>query len=279
VLKVKKIVLIISLLSLLVLTSCTVQIGGDYTTFNEVLNLEDEKEYKVDFNFNGASVDITKTDKNLFEGEFKTNILSYEPKLKLENNTIYFNDSLGKNIIIGNNKKIWDIKLNDSVAYDMKINSNACNNSFDFTDLNIKNLDMFMNAAKTNIRFDKENKEVIEKIKLKMNSGKLVVNGLENTNANEIFVDANASKVELNFNDSFNESMEISIKCNASDVEVKLPKGVEALVESKSSISNLDIVYDMVKINDKLYKTENYDSSEDKITILVDGNVADITIR
>jgi len=36
VLKVKKIILIISLLSLLVLTSCTVQIGGDYTTFNEI---------------------------------------------------------------------------------------------------------------------------------------------------------------------------------------------------------------------------------------------------
>ena len=275
----KKIILIISLLSLLVLTSCTVQIGGDYNTFSETFELENEKEYKVDFNFNGASVDVAKTEGKLFEGEFKTNILSYKPKLRLVDNTIYFNDSLGKNIIIGNNKKIWDIKLNDSVVLDMKINSNACNNSFDFTDLNIKNLDMFINAAKTDIIFDKENEETIERIKLKMNSGKVVFDGLENTNAKELSVDVNASKIELNFDNKFEKSMNITVKCNASDVEIKLPKGVEASVESKSSISNLDVVYDMIKINDKLYKTENYDNAENKIFILVDGNVSDITIR
>lgn len=290
----KKIVIILTLISMMLLSSCTIDVNGDFEifdndleqknvgdfkTYNEIIEQNNNEDVFVNFKFNAAKVNINKSEENLFEGYFKTNISDFTPKVEFNNNKLYFDDSY-RYKIIGKSKKYWDIKLSDKVKTSIDITSNACDNSFDFTNILIKDMNLNLNASNTDIRFDEKNKEDLDMLGIKVNSGKVDVYGLDNGNADNIDIDANASKVSLYFGSDISKNTDIKIKANASSINIDLPENLGIKVELKSALTNLDIhKKDIIKLANKTYKSDKYDDSEIKINIYIDSNVSSIDIR
>lgn len=290
----KKLVILLTLILMILLSSCTIDVNGDFKifdndleqknigdfkTYNEIIEHKNNEDINVTFKFNAAKVNINKSEENLFEGYFKTNISDFTPKVEFDDNKLYFDDNY-RFKVIGKAKKYWDIKLSDKVKTTLDITSNACDNSFDFTDILLKDMNLYLNASNTDIRFDEKNKEDLNTLSVKVNSGKVDIYRLDNGNADNIDIDANASKISLYFGKNISKDTDINIKANASSINIDLPEDLGIKVELKSSLTNLDIhKKDIIKIADKTYKSNDYDDSKIKINIYIDSNVSSIDIR
>lgn len=265
----KKLVIILTLISMIVLYGCTIDVNGDFSifdddleeknvgdfeTFNEIIEQNNYEDIDVTFKFNAAKVNINKSEENLFEGYFKTNISDFKPTVEFNDNKLYFDDNY-KHKIFQKSKKYWDIKLGDKVITSLDITSNACDNSFDFTNLLIKDMKLDFNASNADIRLD-------------------------NDNADNIDIEANASKVSLYFGNNISKNTDIKIEADASSISLDFPEDIGIKIELKSDLTNFDIhKKDIIKIGNKTYKSNDYDDSKIKINIYIDSSVSNIDIR
>lgn len=279
----KIIILTILLLILSLLNGCVIELNNsedykDHEIIDEKIELNDIKDANVTIKTNGAKVNLDHSETNLLESHFSGDTDVIKPFMDLKGNKLNIeNKRLVKLKNLNLNKQIWDLKLTDEIPISLNINSNACKNYYNFTELKLKDINIDLNASDTDIYFEDKNSEKVKEFYLMNNAGKVNIHGIGNINAEELKLECNAGSLNLNIKELSND-MDIDITGNASKISIEIPEEVGFNVVNKGQLSNINMNREVTLLN-KTYKSKNYDSAKYKLNIYIHGNAISTDIK
>lgn len=298
----KKILVLVLILSMIGISGCVIDLGdgfeidldendfkvnlgsnksvelGDYKTHNKVIELEGQEKLEVKLDISAAEIELSASEGKLFEGEVVTNIQNLIPRMELDENKLLIKDEFNYNSI-KKFKNDWNLKITDRIPLSLDIRTNATKNDFDFTGLQIEELEMYINAADTDITFNEKNKANFKSFKIDLNAGSVEVYGLDKAAPEEIEVEVNAANIELDFGNNITKNMEIHLDGNASNVKLDLPSNVGISIEKESSLVSISINHPSLKKTSDGYISDNYDSAEYTVDIEVRGAIFNVNIE
>ncbi|MTI67101.1 MAG: hypothetical protein FH753_10965 [Firmicutes bacterium] len=297
----KRLILIIMIITLLSLTGCVIDLKGsgieitdnnsrevktgDLRIFSKEFDIKGQNNLKVDLNTSAGEINLSKTNDKLFKGDIKTNIVEIKPRIDLRDDNLNIGYYNTKKITFGIGKPSnfinkWDLKLTNKLPLSIDIEANATKSIYDLTDLMVEEFTTDFNASDVDIYFNEKNKVDLDNLEIETNAGNVEVNGLSNARAKDIDVDVNAGNASIDFDGDINYDVEMDISVNVGSISLELPNNAGIFIRKDSQLLSLDIHgKDLEKISSNEFKTTNYDDKKHKIDITIEGNASSINIK
>jgi hypothetical protein len=122
----------------------------------------------------------------------------------------------------------------------MDIEMGAVDGMFDFTGLQVSELEISMGAGDLEVAFDELNAVEMSRLRLESGAARLVVSGIGNANTGDVIVRGGAGDVRLNFGGEWTRSADVDVATGVGDLTLELPAGVGVRVESEG-LANVNV--------------------------------------
>lgn len=180
----------------------------------------------------------------------------------------------GKLRLNSNTVNLADAEVNSSLSgynFTSEVVGNNANISFGMPNGNIDLKDDFENNAILNI-----NKNVIWDISANTGASETYLN-LEQNRVAKLSFETGASKSTIKLN-NLNPITEVAIDAGVGEVEILIPQNAAAQIVKNSDLSTHNFEgFD--KISSNLYQTKNFNTSPNKIQIVIDGGLASFKVK
>jgi hypothetical protein len=204
---------------------------------------EDLAETELVFNMTGGKFDITPGAEGLVNGSITYNVEQWEPEFTRSN---YYYEIKQRNafnitgIPTGNIKNHWELGLSTVLPLDLTIEGGASENTFDFSGLQLTQLNIVQGASDTTIRFDTPNPVLMQDFIFKTGASSAKIYGLGNANFVSMNMSCGAGNYTLDFGGSLAQDSTVDIKSGISNITIIIPADMNATINNHGTVSNIN---------------------------------------
>ncbi|HSM71820.1 MAG TPA: toast rack family protein, partial [Anaerolineales bacterium] len=170
-------------------------------------------------------------------------------------------------------KNDWDLQLGD-MPIDLHINAGAYEGTYELGGLSLTGLTVEDGAADVELSFSEPNQSEMSVLRYETGASSVTLSGLANANFSTLIFSGGAGDYELDFSGELQDDATVEINAGAGDVQLIIPKDVNAEVTVESAI---------VSINHSSGWSQNgndytQDGEGSKLTIIVQMAAGNLTI-
>lgn len=211
----------------------------------------------------------------LMDGTITYNVAGWKPVINRGTNSLAISQERVDNLNIPSKvENTWDLQLNNSVPLDLTVKAGAYEGSMNLTGLHLHSLSITDGAAKTDVRFDQPNQEVMSLFEYKTGASQVILTGLANANFQEMTFDSGAGDYTLDFTGTLQQSARVSIKSGVSQITIIIPRGTSAQVTNDSKLTTVS-TQGTWSVNGTTYETAG---GSNVLTIDVQGGVGNVKL-
>jgi hypothetical protein len=135
----------------------------------------------------------------------------------------------------------FDLAFGKARPYTLTIEIGASENNFDLGGLPIQRLVIKHGAGKADFDFRAPNPQVMDLLDLDAGAVGMEMRNLANANFSKMTVDGGAASYRLDFGGTLQRDAEVRINAGVSAVEIHIPTGTAAKIETETVLGGLDI--------------------------------------
>ena len=197
------------------------------------------------------------------------------------------------------NDNVWNLEFSDKIPINFDIDIGACEANFDFTGLLIDQLDMDLGASSVEIEFRKPNSQRISEINIDVGASKLTINGLGNSNFDQLSFDGGVGDFTLDFSGDFSarggqttarlggsafgrkHRADVDIEIGMGSLTILIPRDFGVQIRSESSfLSSISIDEDeFEEIEDDLYESENFGKTDKELVFNIEVGLGTVKVE
>ncbi|NJN05985.1 MAG: hypothetical protein HC814_05915 [Rhodobacteraceae bacterium] len=167
----------------------------------------------------------------------------------------------------------WDLQLGE-MPIDLHINAGAYEGSYELGGLSLTGLTVKDGAADVELSFSEPNKTEMSVMRYETGASSVTLSGLANANFSTLIFAGGAGSYELDFSGELQDDATVKIEAGAGDVQLIIPKGVNAEVTVESAIVSIN--------HSSGWSQKGNDYTQDgegpKLTIIVQMAAGNLTI-
>lgn len=182
---------------------------------------------------------------------------------------------------VNTEKNVWDITLSTKYPASIEMDVGACDANFELGGLRIKELSLDIGAAAGVLAFSQPNRERLGEFDVDAGASSLDMQMLGNANFEFFNFDGGAGSFDLDFRGQYNGESEIDIDIGLGSADIILPKGVPVRIETDGSnwLSSVDLHDDdLDMVDDDVYESEDFDSSDTRILVRLSVGLGSVDI-
>jgi hypothetical protein len=229
------------------------------------------------FNMTGGKFNLSPGADGLVNGSITYNVERWEPEFT---RSTYYYEIKQKNpysitgIPTGDIENNWDFGLSTVLPLDLTIEGGASENTFDFSGLQLTNLNIIQGASETEVRFDTPNPVLMKEFSFKTGASSAKLYGLGNANFISMNFSCGAGDYTLDFSGALNMDSTVDIKAGVSNLTIIIPADMNAAVVNNGMASNINTQGTWL-VTDETYTTM---VEGPKLTINLDMAVGNINL-
>ena len=173
---------------------------------------------------------------------------------------------------------IWKLEFTKKIPIFFDIEMGLGTGEFDFSGLNVQDIDLECGMSDVVVEFNEENKTELESFSIETGLGNLEAYGLANANVERFDLECGLGSAVLDFSGKIRQNAKVSVTVGLGSVTIQIPKNVGVEIEAEQSfLSSIDLD-DFYEIDDDLYRSDNWDDVEHKIYMSVEVGLGSIDI-
>jgi len=256
--------------------ACSLQNFQMETAETQTLNVasplpENQNETEIALNMTGGKLTLSSGANDLINGTITYNVKQWEPEFTHRENLFKINqaDPLKlTGIPTGDVVNNWDLSLSNAVPINLSIEGGASENIIDLTGLQLTGLSIIQGASQTKIRFDAPNPILMENFSFTTGVSSAEIFGLANANFQTMTFSGGAGDYTLDFSGTLTHDSTVNIKVGASSLRIIIPSGMNAVINSQSTVSNFNTEGTWLLTND------TYATIQDGYTLTINLDLA-----
>jgi hypothetical protein len=174
----------------------------------------------------------------------------------------------------------WNTSFTDKIPISFDVELGLGRGDFDFTGLQVKDLNLSAGASTVMLRFNEPNKGEIEDLNIEAGLSKFEAKNLSNANFSHMKFEGGVGTYRLDFGGTIQREMDVDIELGLGSLTIILPEhfGGKVIYE-KNIISNFDIDRDFTEQSDNNYVSSNYYSATGKINFRIEAGLGSVKIK
>jgi hypothetical protein len=285
-------VIILSAVSVLTLT------GFMYykATFHKELKLSNEQEIKVTVESGFGTIKLSRGKPDvLFDADVNSDkSINFDRCIEYSNDdaTGYLNINTNADLekkssgkkhsfqISGLESNTWDMRFTNAVPLSFDVELGMGKGEFDFTGLNVKDLNISAGASSCYLRFDEMNKSVIEDLNIESGLSKFKAEGLCNANFDHLRFNGGVGSYTLDFDGDLDREVDVDVEVGLGSLVIILPENIGARIHyEKNFIAHLDIDKNFTEDEEDSYVSSNFRTAEGKINMRIEAGLGSVKIK
>jgi len=256
--------------------ACSLQNFQMETAETRTLNVasplpENQNETEIALNMTGGKLTLSSGANDLINGTITYNVEQWEPEFTHRENLFKINQANPlklTGIPTGDVINNWDLFLSNAVPINLSIEGGASENIIDLTGLQLTGLSIIQGASQTKVRFDAPNPLVMDNFSFTTGVSSAEIFGLANANFQTMTFSGGAGDYTLDFSGALTHDTTVNIKVGASSLKIIIPSGMNAVINSQSTVSNFNTEGTWLLTND------TYATIEDGYTLTINLDLA-----
>lgn len=176
----------------------------------------------------------------LVDGTAVYNFKELKPEIVIDGNSVEIKNENFKSLVDPRDiVNEWDLKLGKS-PIDLTINAGAYNGTFELGGLALTNLTVTDGAANVDLSFSKPNLTEMSVLRYETGASDVSLTGLANANFSTLMFSGGAGNYTLDFTGVLERDAVITIEAGAGDVQLIIPKGVNAKVTMDGALVSVN---------------------------------------
>ena len=200
------------------------------------------EETRLTISFGAGALTLSPgADGSLVEGTAVYNIPNLKPEIVEREGSVEIKQGDFANIVNFNDVvNQWDLKLGDT-PLDLTINAGAYNGNYEFGGLSLTSLTVRDGASKVDLSFSEPNLTEMSVLRYETGASNVTLSGLANANFSTLIFSGGAGDYELDFSGDLKNKGTVNIEVGAGDVQLVIPKDVNAKVTVESALVNVNL--------------------------------------
>jgi len=228
--------------------ACSIQNIQMETSETRVLDIaeplpENQNVTEITIEMTGGKLNLNPEAGTLVDGTITYNIPAWEPEITRRENRLEIKqtnslkfDGIPTSDIINN----WDLALSTAMPIHLSIEGGASKNTINLSGLQLTGLSILQGASDTSIRFDTPNPASMETFRFTTGVSSAEIFGLANANFQTMTFSGGAGDYTLDFTGTLTHDTQVDIKAGASSLKIIIPAGMNAVINSSSTVSNFN---------------------------------------
>ncbi|HKI55099.1 MAG TPA: toast rack family protein, partial [Anaerolineales bacterium] len=197
-------------------------------------------ETRLTLSFGAGTLKLSPGAKNLVDGTAVYNFPEFKPEIINEDGGVEIKHEDFKNLINPNDiKNEWDLQLGKT-PIDLNINAGAYEGRYELGGLSLTGLTVKDGAADVELSFSEPNKTEMSVLRYETGASSVTLSGLANANFSTLIFSGGAGSYELDFGGELKDDAIVRIESGAGNVQLIIPKDVDAEVTVESALVNID---------------------------------------
>jgi hypothetical protein len=172
------------------------------------------------------------------------------------------------------------IQLTDQIPISLDVELGAGRGDIDLSDLQVNNLKISTGASSVDVRCDKPNEITADYVGIESGVSKFTATNLCNTNFKKLKFSGGVGSYRLDFGGDLRHDASAKIEVGLGSVNVSVPRQFATkLLYEASFFSSFDLDDDFSKTKSGVYETDDYDNSENRLTIQIESGLGSVKVR
>lgn len=198
-------------------------------------------ETRLTISFGAGVLNLSPGAEELVNGTVVYNVPQLKPEIISDGDRVEIRQGDFKNLINYNDiKNRWDLQLGDS-PIDLTINAGAYQGNFELGGLSLTRLTVKDGASNVELSFSEPNQVPMSVLRYETGASNVTLSGLANANFSTLIFSGGVGDYELDFSGVLTENGTVDISAGAGDVQLIVPKGVNARVTVESALVNVNL--------------------------------------
>lgn len=198
------------------------------------------EETRVNISFGAGTLKLSPGAKNLVDGTAVYNYSELKPEVVKDDGNVEIKQGEFRNLVNPNDiHNEWNLQLGKT-PIDLTINAGAYEGRYELGGLSLTSLTVQDGAADVELSFSEPNKTEMSVLRYETGASSVTLNGLANANFSSLIFSGGAGSYELDFSGELNDDATVNIEAGAGDVQLIIPKGVNAEVTVERAIVNIN---------------------------------------
>lgn len=195
-------------------------------------------ETRLTISFGAGVLNLSPGARNLVDGTAVYNIPALKPEVVSGDGSVEIKQGNIKNVVNFNDiKNRWDLKLGRT-PIDLNINAGAYQGKFELGGLALTSLTVKDGAAQVELSFSEPNLTEMSVLRYETGASNVTLSGLANANFSTLIFSGGAGDYKLDFSGALTEDGTVNISAGAGNVQLVIPKGVNAKVTVESALAS-----------------------------------------
>ncbi len=197
-------------------------------------------EMRLTLSFGAGTLNLSPGAQSLVEGTAVYNVPDLKPEIIESQGSVEIKQGSLKNIPnFDQIKNQWDLKVG-AAPLDLNINAGAYSGSFELGGLTLTSLTVKDGAAQVQLSFSTPNLTEMSVLRYETGASNVTLNGLANANFSTLIFSGGAGDYLLDFGGEFKRDATVNLSAGAGDVQLVIPKGVNAKVTVEGALVNVN---------------------------------------
>jgi hypothetical protein len=279
----------------LILAMCTGLSASEITVEHHDIPYETIKQLDVEIEFGLGQLDLSsnKDDDYILISEFHFSDDRYRPqvdfrrsgdqgKLRLESRNLDKKSFFGlgrQDAQKGANENRWFLEFIRTVPSSFRIDLGLGHGQLDFSEIRVKDLRLECGMSDVGVEFRKRNPERLQSMTLETGLGNVEAFGLGYANIENFSIECGLGSTVLVFNGEIEQDMKGQISVGLGSVSLEIPRNLGVQIEAESSfLSSIDL-HDFNRLDNDLYRTENWQQAETRLYLVVEIGLGSVDIE
>lgn len=171
----------------------------------------------------------------------------------------------GMRVAGGDHTGDMHLDLARAVPIDLDLELGAVEADLDLSGLRVGELHVESGASDATLRFATPNVERMRTLDLEVGAASLHASGLANANAPEVRVQAGVGGVELDFDGTWTQNVELNVRVALGSVTVRVPRDVGVRVEGQKFLASFDA--QGLEKRGSAYYSDNWDTATHRLSV------------
>ncbi len=230
-----------------------------------------KQEAELNFKMGAGRFIISPGADGLVNGTIKYNAKQFEPKFTRSDGLFEIKPSKSfeiKSFPFNDLENTWELNLTDAIPLRLNIEGGASENVFDFSGLQLTQLNINQGASDTKVYFNSPNPVSLDNFSLSTGASSTKIYGLGNAHIRNMNISFGAGDYTLDFSGALTQDMNIDIKAGISNITIIIPSDMKSVIQNTGTVTNINSKGTWM-LTDKTYSTPN-----DGFTLTITLNMA-----
>jgi hypothetical protein len=198
-----------------------------------------DEETRLTISFGAGKLSLSPGAKDLVDGTAVYNIPELKPETTINSGNVEIKQGEFRNLVnFKDIKNDWDLKLGKS-PIDLTINAGAYTGEYELGGLSLTGLTVKDGASSVNLSFTEPNLSKMSVLRYETGASNVTLSGLANANFSTLIFSGGAGSYKLDFGGELTNDGTVNLEAGAGDVQLVIPKGVNARVTVESALANV----------------------------------------